>query len=97
MENKINIEVAFADENQQAIISLQVKPDCTVDEAIQQSHILQQFPKIDLTINKVGIFGKQVTLDTTLQMGDRVEIYRALLIDPKQARLLRARKQKLKN
>lgn len=96
MENKINIEVAFADENQQTIISLKVKLDCTVNEAIQQSHILQQFPAIDLTINKVGIFGKQVALDAILQPGDRVEIYRPLLIDPKQARLLRARKQKLK-
>jgi putative ubiquitin-RnfH superfamily antitoxin RatB of RatAB toxin-antitoxin module len=95
----LNIEVVFADaagDQRQVNIPLQVEDGCTVRTAIEQSNILVQFPHINLmTTNKVGIFGKVVALDTILQMGDRIEIYRPLLIDPKQARQARARRQKV--
>ncbi len=95
MENatKINIEVAYANSQQQIIIPLQMTAHSTVAQAIAQSQILQQFPEIDLAKNKIGIFSKATTLDTQLHAGDRVEIYHPLLIDPKTIRKQRASKQ----
>ena len=53
----------------------------------------QRFPEIDLTINKVGVFGRLCKLDQVLKTGDRVEIYRPLLVDPKEMRRTRAAKR----
>ena len=89
----INVEVAFAERKRQLLILVQVSESCTVRQAIQQSKILQQLPTVDLTNHKVGIFGKLCSLETLLQAGDRVEIYRALIKDPKINRLERAKKQ----
>jgi putative ubiquitin-RnfH superfamily antitoxin RatB of RatAB toxin-antitoxin module len=62
----------------------------TVQQAIEDSGVLQRFPEIDLAKNKVGVFGKAAKLDALLQDGDRVEIYRPLIADPKEARKKRA-------
>ena len=62
----------------------------TAEQAVQQSRILQKFPEIDLAQNKLGIFGKLVKADTVLREHDRVEIYRALIADPKEVRRQRA-------
>jgi uncharacterized protein len=92
MENKnIPVEVIFAAPEKQVLIKLQVKVNSTVENAIHQSGILQQCPEINLIINKIGIFSKLVSLDTILSAHDRVEIYRPLLVDPKQARRRRAK------
>ncbi len=88
----IAIEVAYADTQQQSVIQLSVPLCITVAEAINASGILSQFPDIDLVEQKVGIFGQLCGLDTTLNAGDRVEIYRPLLQDPMQARRGRLRK-----
>ena len=80
------VEVAYASAEQQVVISLNVMSTCTVQQAIQQSGILNQFAEIDLSKNKLGIFSKPVKLDAVLQSGDRVEIYRPLLINPKERR-----------
>jgi putative ubiquitin-RnfH superfamily antitoxin RatB of RatAB toxin-antitoxin module len=53
-----------------------------VQQAIEQSGILEKFPAIDLEQYKIGIFGKTAELDTLLKPGDRVEIYRAITADP---------------
>ena len=93
MENEsdqILVEVAYAKPDVQVIIPLKVKPGTTVEEAIQQSGILQDFPEIDLNKNKVGIFSKITRKDTALREKDRVEIYRPLIADPKQVRKQRA-------
>lgn len=90
----IKIEVVYAESEQQFLQSLSVTQDCTVADAIQQSGLLEQFPQIDLSTNKIGIFSRLVTLQSTVQDGDRIEIYRPLLIDPKQSRRIRAQKQK---
>jgi len=90
----IQIEVAFANAENQLIIPLSVSAACRIEEAIQHSGILNHFPEIDLTKNKVGIFGKLRPLNTLVQAGDRIEIYRALSIDPKKTRINRAKKQK---
>lgn len=93
----ITVEVAYAKEQEQALISLKVPPETTVETVIQLSGLLQRYPEIDLQKNKIGIFSKFVLLTEKLNQGDRVEIYRPLRIDPNQARLLRAaRAKKLK-
>ncbi|HEY6281342.1 MAG TPA: RnfH family protein [Burkholderiales bacterium] len=94
MSNEITIEVAYADTRSQTILRLRVKSGTTVGEAIKQSGVLEQYPEIDLGLNKVGIFGKLARTDTMLRDRDRVEIYRALIADPKEARRRRAQAAK---
>lgn len=91
--HRINITVAFATATpeEQVEIPLQVEKSCTLAIAIKRSGILEQFPEIDFAQNKVGIYGKLKKLDDLMQEGDRVEIYRPLLIDPMAARLKRAK------
>jgi hypothetical protein len=94
MSKDITIEVAYAAARGQTVLRLRVKSGTTVGEAIKQSGILEQFPEIDLGLNKVGIFGKLARTDTILRDRDRVEIYRALIADPKEARRRRAQAAK---
>ena len=94
MSNEITIEVAYADTRSQTILRLRVKSGTTVGEAIKQSGVLEQYPEIDLGLNKVGIFGKLARTDTLLRDHDRVELYRALIADPKEARRRRAQAAK---
>lgn len=86
------VEVAYATPSRQVILSVECVVGTKVKQAIELSGVLARFPEIDLALAKVGIFSKKATLETVLRPGDRVEIYRPLLIDPKQARLLRAKK-----
>ncbi len=88
----INVIVAHATPSQQIEIPLQVEESCTVVLAIKRSGILSYFPEIKLPEAKLGIYSQPASLDASLQEGDRIEIYRPLTIDPKQARLLRAKK-----
>lgn len=89
---EINIEVVYALPDYAHRVTLQVRPGTTLRQALEQSGILQRCPEIDLGENKVGIFGKLRELDTVLNEGDRVEIYRPLKVDPKEARRRRAKK-----
>lgn len=93
MKNTIMIEVAYATPAQQKIISLHVLEGTQIEEAIFRSGILDVFPEIDLSQNKVGIFSKVASLDTVLRHKDRIEIYRPLIADPKEARRKRAQQQ----
>ena len=86
----VAVEVAYARPDQQAIIALSVAPGTTAAEAVEQSGILREFPDIEFPGCKMGIFGKAVRADTVLQAGDRVEIYRPLIADPKEVRRQRA-------
>jgi len=88
--SEITVEVAYALPDEQLIVPVMVKEGITAESAIQASGILNKFPEIDLNINKVGIFGKLVKLDTVLRHLDRVEIYRPLIADPKEVRKQRA-------
>ncbi len=88
----MRVEVAYARPGQQAIIQVSLPKGATLEEAIQASGVLEQFSEIELDKNKVGIFGKLTQRDQPLRPGDRVEIYRPLLADPKQARRERAAK-----
>lgn len=85
------VEVAYARPDRQEILSLTVPPGTTVIEAVHRSGILEIFPEIELGKNQLGVFGKLVKESTSLQNGDRVEIYRPLKADPKEVRRQRAR------
>ena len=90
---KMRIEVAYAKPSEQVILTLDIADGSTMEAAIIASGILQRFPEIDLANNKVGIFGRLCKLDQLLRAGDRVEIYRPLLVDPKEMRRTRAAKR----
>jgi uncharacterized protein len=90
MKKLMNIEVCYALPGEQVILAVQLGEGSLVADAIEHSKILQTFPQIDLAKNRVGIFGKLVKLDTVLREKDRVEIYRGLIVDPKEARRKRA-------
>lgn len=94
--SKIRVEVAYALPEKQKIIALEVEPDCTVREAVRLSDIQAVFPGLDVENAKLGIFGKAVRKpeEQLIKEGERVEIYRELKVDPKQARLNRAAKAK---
>jgi len=85
-----NVEVAFATPEKQLILVVAYQSGMTVEQAIQSSGILQRFTDIDMSVNDVGIFSKPCKLDTELRAGDRVEIYRPLIADPKEVRRQRA-------
>lgn len=89
-EQRIKVEVAFATQHQQALLEIEAEKGIRLRDAIERSGILKRFPEIDLTANKVGIHGKPAKLDQILMTGDRVEIYRPLIADPKAARKRRA-------
>jgi putative ubiquitin-RnfH superfamily antitoxin RatB of RatAB toxin-antitoxin module len=89
-DEQIKVEVAYARERAQALLNVSGPQGLRVSDAIERSGILERFPEIDLSVNKVGIFGKMARLDQALQNGDRVEIYVPLIADPKQARKDRA-------
>ena len=89
----ISVEVAYAEAEKQVLIRVSVPIGATVLEAITASMVLSQFPYLaesGFLSDRIGIFGKISTLDAVLKAGDRVEIYRDLTIDPKEARRLKA-------
>ena len=90
----MQIEVVYGTVTQQTLLSCEVYENTTVREAILKSGILEYYPELDLDSLTVGIFSKKVKLSATLKAGDRVEIYRPLIIDPKEARRLRSKTQK---
>jgi putative ubiquitin-RnfH superfamily antitoxin RatB of RatAB toxin-antitoxin module len=92
VEALIDVEVAYATPEQQVIIVLKVPEGATVEHAINASGLLNQFPEIDAADIKAGIFGSLCKLDQQLRQADRVEIYRPLTHDPKEARRQRAAK-----
>jgi putative ubiquitin-RnfH superfamily antitoxin RatB of RatAB toxin-antitoxin module len=79
----MKIGVAYATPAKQLWLNLDMPEGTTVKDAIEKSGILKQFPEIDLTTQKVGIFGKATTLEAVLEEGARVEIYRPMTADPK--------------
>lgn len=92
----IGVEVVYGLPDRQALLPLEVPEGCTALEAVRRSDIIALFPEIDPDNAKMGIFGKVVEnpATTVLHQGDRVEIYRPLLVDPKESRRKRAAKAK---
>jgi len=87
---EITVEVAYALPTEQLIVPVNVQDGVSAEQAIQASGILRKFPEIDLSVNKIGIFGKLTKLESPLRHLDRVEIYRPLIADPKEVRKQRA-------
>ncbi len=92
MSSLIKVFVAYASATEQKVVELAVPAQTSVRIAIEQSGLLKVFPEINLMENKVGIYSKLVALDDVLHEDDRVEIYRALIYDPKQRRRLLVKK-----
>ncbi len=87
---RVRVEVVYATPQQQTVIPLQAPVGTTIGQAIALSGIVQRHPEIDLATQAVGVFGDRATLERVLRDGERIEIYRPLLADPKQARRRRA-------
>ena len=87
---KLYIEIAYATPEQQLILEQQVVVGSSPREAVVQSDIDRYFPEIDKQSCDIGIFGKAVRPDQGLENGDRIEIYRPLIADPKEVRKRRA-------
>lgn len=79
----MNVGVCYALADRQLWMRLEVPADSKVEDAIKLSGLLKLYPEIDLEVQKVGIFGKMAKLDSPIQEGDRVEIYRPITADPK--------------
>ena len=90
----ITVEVAYALPDRQAIVELQVEEGTTALDAARLSGLTERFEGIDLENDKLGIFGKVVAPSQVLQPGERVEIYRPLIADPKEVRKARAARVK---
>ncbi len=92
MTTKTGVEVAYATPEKQVIIEVEVDPGIPVRDAVILSGIDQHFPEINLETCVLGVFGKAVADDYKLVEGDRIEIYRPLIADPKEIRRQRAEK-----
>lgn len=95
MPEMISVEVVYAIRQKQEIVSLKVAEGTTVRQTIEASGVLEKYPEIDLSKNKLGVFAKLVKPDTLLRNRDRVEIYRPLIADPKEVRKQRAAEGKV--
>lgn len=97
MIKSINVEVAYATPEKQVIREVNVDDGTTIGAAIVQSGIMLDFPELEskLEDSAVGIFGKVAAMTTVLKDGDRVEIYRPLIADPKEVRRKRAAQGKV--
>lgn len=94
VEVMIEVEVVYAAVDRQVLLTVVVPVGTTVRSALLRSAVAEEFPELDLTHCPVGIFGKVVAdpESRAVQAGDRIEIYRPLLADPKEVRRLRAAK-----
>jgi len=98
-DDMIPVEVACALPHKQKIVALRVRPGTTAQEALALSNLAAEFPEVDMAVAPLGVFGQALGSkglpapgDYALQPGDRVEVYRPLLADPKEVRKQRADK-----
>jgi len=86
----MKVTVVYVTPKTRFVKELEVAENSTVQTVLEQSEVLQQYSEISLDKNKVGIFSEIVSLSTMVKENDRIEIYRALTMDPMEARRLRA-------
>jgi uncharacterized protein len=91
MADSITVEVVCATAECQWLRKITLPAGSRVIEAVEQSGILQAMPEMALDPTRLGVFSRRVSPDDTLHDGDRVEIYRPLMLDPKDARRRRVR------
>jgi uncharacterized protein len=89
----LQVQVCYATPQRPFLIAVTLPPGSTLHDAIKASGLLQQVPEIDVSVCRVGIYGKLQSLDTVVRDGDRVEIYRPLIADPMESRRRRATKR----
>lgn len=92
----IDVEVAYAEADKQVIVPLQVPVGTSAGEAVRRSGLAEQFPDMDSNTAAIGVFGIPVSPCAPLAQGDRVEIYRPLQVDPKEARRQRAARSRVR-
>ena len=85
------VEIAYCGCGDQTVLRVEVPQGTTVGEVLHRSGLLDRYPEIDLGVNRIGVFGVLRGLCHVLEPGDRVEIYRPLVTDPKRVRRVRAR------
>ncbi|QYF92917.1 RnfH family protein [Massilia sp. PAMC28688] len=93
MAEMLQVQVCYATPLREVLRALSVAQGTTIAQAIAASGILHDIPGIDLAVQPVGLYGKKRPLDTVLRAHDRIEIYRALVADPKDSRRRRAEKK----
>ena len=84
------VEIVHALPDRQLLLSLDVADGATVADVIAISGLAERFPEVDFDALQAGIWGQPVARDRRVGEGDRVELYRPLEIDPKEARRLKA-------
>jgi len=92
-EDLIDVEVVYALPDEQMLFAVRVPRRSTIRAAVERSGLMQRYPDIDLDRCAVGVYGKRVVMNGTVKPGDRIEIYRPLVADPKQSRRRRASKR----
>ena len=92
-QQNIQVEVVLAMADRQELVALEVSAGTTLAEAITQSGLPGMFEGFELNLENVGVFGRKASPEQVLQAGDRVEIYRPLIADPKEERRQRALRQ----
>ena len=92
MAEMLHVQVCYATAISEVLRELEVEEGTTIEQAIVQSGILAEIPGIDLAQQSVGLYGKKHPPDTVLREHDRIEIYRPLVADPKDARRRRVRR-----
>lgn len=90
MAELIRVSVVYADPQREIVRELEIAVDATVDDAIRASGVLDELP--GFVPAAIGVFGNRVARNAGLRDGDRIELYRPLRIDPKEARRLRAKR-----
>ncbi|MEO8332089.1 MAG: RnfH family protein [Gallionella sp.] len=95
MSDMIDIEVVYALPDRQTLLRKAVPAGTSVAEGIRLCGVIDKHPEIDLSVNKLGIFGKLTKADAVLRDKDRIEIYRPLIADPKEVRRKRAEEGKV--
>lgn len=87
----ISVQVVYATPEKQVLKKIIVSEHATIETVITSSGLLEEFPEIDLLKNGVGVFSERRQLSDVVRAGDRIEIYRPLVADPREIRRRRAR------
>ena len=90
----LRVEVVYARSGRQHLVTLELAADATAGEALQQSGLLEKFPELGAATCRLGVYGLPVAPTRVLRDGERVEIYRPLKTDPKEARRVRAQRRR---
>jgi hypothetical protein len=92
--SEIRVEVVYALPERQYLRTVKLEEGSSVEQAVKASGLLELRSDIDLKQNKLGIYSRPVKLSDTVNDGDRIEIYRPLIADPKELRRIRAERSK---